>query len=270
MEKDGFFQYIEESDSLEQINESDVAQELMSQEVDYSVDPDSEFVPSSYLISPFNSTEKFMNGEYFLTQAQDKRKAEIYNELVENPFMFFCLSANAGTGKTLLLYDIAKECINQGNRTLIIHCGILNEGHQKLINQFKWNILSIRSINSKLPIPEMDNADLVLIDESQRIRRAQLEAIIKKAIEVRTPIVFSYDTNQFLKEGETRDIAEYLTSEYPDIRISVKKLSNKIRTNKQLASFISNLMQIGRETENLNYECISIDYMNTEDELMEW
>ena len=109
VEKDGFFRYREETDSLERIKESDVAQELMEQETDYSIDPDSEFVPSSYLISPFNSTERFMDGEYFLTQAQEKRKVEIHDELVENPFMFFCLSANAGTGKTLLLYDIAKQ-----------------------------------------------------------------------------------------------------------------------------------------------------------------
>lgn len=270
VEKEGFFRYREENDSLERIKESDVAQELMAQEIDYSIDPDSEFVPSSYLISPFNSTERFMDGEYFLTQAQEKRKVEIHDELIENPFMFFCLSANAGTGKTLLLYDIAKQCIAQGNSPLIIHCGILNEGHQKLINQYKWNILPIRAINWRLPIPEMDNVDLVLIDEAQRIRSQQLEAIIKKAIEVNVPIIFSYDTNQYLKAGETRNIAEYLASEYPSIRVSAKRLSNKIRTNKQLASFISNLMQIGRETENLNYECVSIDYMNTEDELMEY
>ena len=270
VEKEGFFRYNGTTDTLERVSELDVAERLMSHTADYSVDPDVEFVPSSYLISPFNSTERFMDGEYFLTQAQEKRKTEMNEELLADPFMFFCLSANAGTGKTLLLYDIAKQCIAQGNRPLIIHCGILNEGQEKLINQYHWNILSIRSINWRIPLTALDNVDLVLIDESQRIRTQQLNAIINKAVENKVPIIFSYDTNQYLKEGETRNIADYLASSFPNIKVSVKKLSNKIRTNKQLASFISNLMQIGREKENMSYECISIDYMDTEEELMEY
>ncbi len=270
LEKEGFFWYCEATDSLERVDVSMVANVILGQVVDYSIDPDQEFVPSSYLISPFNSTERFIAGEYFLTQAQENRKKEIQEELVADPFMFFCLSANAGTGKTLLLYDIAKHQLSNGGHPLIIHCGLLNEGHQKLVNQYHWNIVSIRSINWRLPITILDNVDFLLIDESQRIRGQQLKAIIDKAIEKRIPIIFSYDTKQYLRAGETRDIAEYLTSEYPGVKSSLKKLSNKIRTNKQLASFISNLLQIGRETENLNYECISIDYMDSDEELMEY
>lgn len=270
VENDGFYRYCVETNTLLPAKADDIAEVIKKGNANYSIDPDLEFVPSSYLISPFNSTERFMSGEYFLTQAQEKRKKEIKDELDENPFMFFCLSANAGTGKTLLLYDIAKQCITQGHQPLLIHCGILNEGHEKLRTIYNWNILPIRAINPKIPLCVLDNVDLVLIDESQRIRNDQLEAIIKEAINKKVPVIFSYDTNQYLKTGETLNVAEYLIEKHPEVRVSKKKLSNKIRTNKYLASFISNLMQIGRETENQNYECVSIDYMDTEQELMEY
>ena len=107
-----------------------VANTLKDQTVDYTIDPDKEFIPSNYLISPFNSTEQFIAGEYFLTSAQQKIKDEIKRELTLCPFMFFCISANAGTGKTLLTYDIAKEQIAAGKKVKIIHCGILNKGHE--------------------------------------------------------------------------------------------------------------------------------------------
>ena len=105
---------------------------MCDQVIDYSVDPDRLFLPSNYLISPFNSTEAFMDGNYFLTSAQEKVKEEMLLELDETPFMFFCLSANAGTGKTLTMYDIAKSFIEKGKKVLIIHCGILNQGHEAL------------------------------------------------------------------------------------------------------------------------------------------
>ncbi len=59
--------------------------------------------------------------------------------------MFFCITANAGTGKTLLMYDIAKELISLGNNILIIHCGKLNGGHSELITEYNWDIKPIRA-----------------------------------------------------------------------------------------------------------------------------
>ena len=180
--------------------------------IDYCLDPDKIFVPSNYLISPFNSTDKFVRGEYFLTSAQQKVKDEIYSELEAAPFMFFCISANAGTGKTLLTYDIAKEQISQGKKVLLIHCGKLNDGHRRLIDQEGWDIRPIRSIPQNSDFVVLDDFNYIFIDESQRIRTLQLEALMIKIIEKKIPTIFSFDTKQYLREGETRDLGEYLTS----------------------------------------------------------
>lgn len=86
------------------------------------------FRASDYLVSPLNSPDKFIQGEYFLTQAQEQIKKEILKG-IDNAFLgaFFHISGKPGTGKTLLLYDIAKT-LSKNGKTLIIHCGKLSDG----------------------------------------------------------------------------------------------------------------------------------------------
>lgn len=81
VENDGFYLYDIKNDEIQKISSTLVANSMKEQEVDYSVDPDKEFIPSNYLISPFNSTEQFMNSKYFLTSAQQRIKDEIKSEL---------------------------------------------------------------------------------------------------------------------------------------------------------------------------------------------
>lgn len=273
VENDGFYEYDIGSDSMHSVEPKIISDMLINQNVDCSADPNKMFIPSNYLISPFNSTEKFINNEYFLTNGQRQIKDEIKKELSKNPFMFFCISANAGTGKTLLMYDIAKDFIEFGDNILIFHCGKLNDGHYKLKNEYNWQIQSISSIPKSLDSAvdfDLREYKLVLIDESQRIRDNQLEVILKKSVEKGIPIIFSYDVNQFLKDGETKDIFNYLTIKYPTIHVSKKELTQKIRTNKELASFIKNLVHKDSSKIDLNYSCISIDYISNFDDLKKY
>lgn len=262
VENDGFYEYDSLNNALVSITASRVAAFIKTQEIEETDDPDKLFIPSNYLISPFNSTDKFIDGEYFLTSAQQKIREEIKNELLINPFMFFCISANAGTGKTLLMYDIAKELIRDNKKVLIIHCGKLNEGHDRLVASYRWDIISIREIPHIYSSLRLPKYDFIFVDESQRINIGQLSVILAKCIAEKSPILFSFDTKQYLKTGETLDLAEYLKKLYPQIPMSLKKLTTKIRTNKNMASFINNLMEIGKSQDNLNYGGISIDYFN--------
>lgn len=267
VENDGFYEYISESDSLSRVEPSIVAQCLKNHVVNYLIDPDKEFVPSNYLISPFNSTEKFLNEEYFLTTAQQKIKDEIQSELADTPFMYFTISANAGTGKTLLLYDIAKELMKRGKTISLIHCGKLNGGHEILRVCHGWSIYPIRDIKDQTIDRYLEKCSLLFVDEAQRIRHQQLVAIINCSIKMQVPIIFSYDIKQYLRSNENRDISEYLRSNYPEIPLSGKKLTAKIRTNKRMASFVTNLFDIGCSRDHLNYDCVTIEYLDNMDDL---
>ena len=84
------------------------------------------------------------------------------------------------------------------------------------------------------------------------------------------PIIFSYDLKQILKDYEGVDIPDYLKNTYPKITLHTKKLTNKIRTNKTMASFIHNLFQIGKSKDYLDYSCVSIEYINNESDLRDY
>ena len=161
-----------------------------------------------------------------------------------------------------MIYDIAKEQISNEKNVLIIHCGKLNQGHNKLINEYGWNIKSIRDIPRDVTYWEIPDVNLIIVDESQRISELQLNAVVKKVIEKNIPAIFSYDIHQYLKQGENTDIYEYIHSNYPLVTADKKTLTKKIRTNRQMASFIRNLLRIGSCNHDLHYDCISIEYFN--------
>lgn len=270
VENDGFYEFLIESNTVIKVDAQTLVACVKNHVVNYNIDPDKEFIPSNYLISPFNSTDKFLKGEYFLTTAQQKIKDEIQAELLINPFMYFSISANAGTGKTLLMYDIAKGVFQSKQKALIIHCGKLNAGHAKLNLDHGWMIRSIRNVNAVSVENLLAGCSILFIDEAQRIRPYQLQLIIEASQVKRIPIIFSYDTKQYLRRDEGHDIEEYLRRCHPDITLSTKRLTTKIRTNKELASFITNLLSIGSSKDHLDYSCVTIEYMNTLEELKEY
>ena len=270
MENDGFYEYDIESNRLCQVDASDVAYHMQKQIIDYSINLDQVFLPSNYLVSPFNSTDKFMMGEYFLTKDQQTIKKDIFNSLTSNKLTYFTISANAGTGKTLMMYDIAKDLIKKENNPILIHCGLLNFGHQCLINQHKWNIHPIKDVSSFSIDSLFEGCSIVLIDEAQRISETQLNLIIQKSNKLQIPIIFSYDVKQYLKTGESRNIEEYLNTNYSCIQLKSYQLTNKIRTNKELASFITNLLNIGRSKDHLNYDSVSIEYFSDVEDLQNY
>lgn len=257
VENDGLYKYQADTKSTLKVSFSELIELLMQHNFCEEIDPDTLFSPYNYLISPFSKTESFINGEYFLTDHQEEIKRSLLKS-VRSEFSFHCITADAGTGKTLLLYDIAKEFIDCA---LIIHCGKLNLGHEKLIYSYKWNIQSIKTINENTINTYINNSiKIILIDEAQRIRSTQLNLIIKKSLEQNTPIIFSYDPKQYLSKGENKNIYDILKS-LPTNKYEYR-LTRKIRTNPVISSFIANTLQIGSDTVKFNYDDITIEYFD--------
>lgn len=233
--------YLNRNNKLIVIRESRLMSVLSRQDINDGLIIDSLFLPSNYLISPFNSTQRFLDREYFLTQHQDKEKKKIIgkiNNLNSNESRFVCLTGAAGTGKTLLLYDIAYTLMKAGKRVLVVHCGNLNEGHYSLNNN-GWKIISIKNlfISEEALLSNINGNDVILIDESQRIRLRQFNEFIEK-VKTRENIscIFSLDQLQTLSNSEiTNNIIDKIRC-IPDV-LSVN-LTKKIRTNKEMSDFI--------------------------------
>ncbi|RJE47908.1 hypothetical protein A7K50_01305 [Dehalobacter sp. MCB1] len=227
---------------------------LYKQELAYIEDVNKLFDPTNYLVSPFNSTEAFINNRYFLTDHQERIKNEIAKLCASPGNAYISIHGSAGTGKTLLTYDIAKEYISNSNKILIIHCGSLNSGQYLLKTAHKWPITSIKLYKDY----DLKTYDIIFIDETQRIYTHQLDDILEEIKDNNTKIIFSYDSQQTLSSYEIRNnIPKYISKKLSPHEF---RLTEKIRTNKEIASFIKNLFDLSKKNPNQNYENIDIQY----------
>ncbi|GAA2848375.1 ATP-binding protein [Pediococcus damnosus] len=192
------------------------------------------FNPSAYLTSPFNSPQEFLNKAYFLTQQQTNVKKYIVRSLGGT----FVVEGKAGTGKTLLAYDIARTEMCEGQKVLIVHCGNLNDG-QLILNSKGWNIISIKSFQSKDINTLIARYNLIIIDEVQRVRRNYLSGLLTKVSNYKGKLIFCGDLEQYLQAMEGgKENFELLSNTHSISKNNYCKLSEKIRTNKEVASFI--------------------------------
>lgn len=248
-------------DSNDKVVEADIIELikiLEGQNVKSINDINSYFVPSNYLVSPFNTTYSFVDGKYFLTSSQEDIKNQILKECETPNYSILSIKGNAGTGKTLLTYDIAKT-IRAQKKVLIIHCGYLNNGHIILRDEYEWDIIPAKYIR----IQDYSEYHMIIVDEAQRIFVNQLDYIIGEIKKYGNNCIFSYDGLQTLKQEEINNKIE----EKIESKINSKpfELTNKIRTNKEVAAFIKCLFSSKRPIEKFKYENIEINYFDSSD-----
>lgn len=239
-------------DEIEEITFNELCNILMSQEVVTFNNIDDLFNPSDYLVSPFNSPEKFMSEGYFLTVQQEQIYKEIQTKLSDTATNFIALTGGAGTGKTLLTYHIAKETIQRGKKVLILHCAPLNSGHQILMDEYNWSIYMPKYA------PNTIDFDLIIIDEAQRMYPYQFDKYIREVRTLNKKCIFSYDEKQYLRDNEK----QYHTKERieKELLCTPYKLTDKIRTNKEIAYFIRQLFNIKKNIPNIDYTNIELTY----------
>ena len=247
---------LKNDNTLEIISPTELVKILQSQKVKSEDDVNSFFNPSDYLVSPFNSTENFLKGEYFFTSQQEELKRKILKSINNSSSAnFISITGGAGTGKTLLAYDIVKSVMESNKKSLIFHCGKLNDGHN-LLRKAGWEIAAIR-VYEYFDLAEFD---LILIDESQRLKKDQIDCIKKKISQSNGNCIFAYDKLQTLSKAEETVDASGQISDLCDV--NAYSLTNKIRTNKEIANFITLLFDSERNFEQLKTDNIQIRYFN--------
>lgn len=247
--------HLDDNNNITKVNISYLVSVLIYQNKQRAIKIDNLFDPSAYLTSPFNSTDKFIKDEYFLTNHQDEVKEMVLNITKDDKAAnFISITGSAGTGKTLLVYDIAKELSKIKKKVLIIHCGNLNEGHDKLVSKYGWEIIPIKYYSK----PDLSKYDVLIIDEAQRMQQAQLNNIIERIISTNAKCVFSYDKAQTLAIWEEhRNIDEQISNINSIVSF---KLTEKIRTNKEIANFINLIFNNKAKAIVTNKGNINIDY----------
>ena len=87
------------------------------------------------------------------------------------------------------MFDLAKELHEEGKNILLLFCGQLSNGFD-LTNKFGFKIREIsyfrRSLDDKnINDKELDESDIILIDETQRIYTQQYKNLLQKFPEKR-------------------------------------------------------------------------------------
>jgi Cdc6-like AAA superfamily ATPase len=257
--------YLSDNDVLESADYLCLIKLLEDQKINNISNIDNLFNPSDYLVSPFNSTEKFIKDEYFLTKQQETVKSEILKTIEDKTTAnFISITGSAGTGKTLLTYDIAKQINRNNKKALIIHCGLLNIGQLTLNNEPGWNITPIKHYSRH----ELSDYDVIIVDEAQRIYPNQLNAIVDKIQSVSRTCIFSYDKLQTLAKAEERNnIDQHINS---ISSIVPYKLTEKIRTNKEIALFMKALFFSKRGIKLSNKDNIELNYFENIDDAKDY
>lgn len=186
---------------------------------------------------------------------QENIKNEILKNIADGKRTIWGITGGAGTGKTLLLYDIAKQLSND-KKVCIIHSGMLAKGH-KFIGEKITNIdvISARDCN----LEKILEYDCILVDESQRLYEIDFNSVITAFKNFNRICIFAYDFYQVLSWKEEKlNIPDKLRS--LDC-FCEKHITEKIRTNKEIVSFIKHAIYLkNKPDDNIKYDCIDILY----------
>ncbi len=230
------------------------------------------FHAKDYLLSPINQPERFLNGSYFLTNLQENIKKEIITGITEEKGKIWGITGTAGTGKTLLLYDIARNLAESkgAGKVCVVHSGTLSEGHFAL--KEKWE--GVRLISAKereLP----PGTEYVFVDEAQRLYyEKNLVPLMEKVDEKEISCVFSYDREQtFRKTSKSDDIPEKIKKHQGFVK--EEKLKKTIRTNSEIMSFIGKVTNLNltfdpKERASHNIEVLFASKVDAAKEIVEY
>lgn len=236
-----------------------LCQDLQREGMDYAGDIEELFRAELYLISPIADPVRFLNKEYFLTSQQRDIERKILRQLQAKQSGYFWFSGLPGTGKTLLLYDIAMK-LSARHQVCMIHCEEAGD---------KWKILHERlrhidflSDNELMKQQKLEQYRGIFVDEAHLLAPERLQCLLELSKE--QPVIFSSDLEEVisLEELDRRNIE--ILEKLPDIRTF--RLTNRIRMNEELSNFILNMMHLPERKNQRKYPHISVVYANDEKE----
>lgn len=219
------------------------------------------FKPADYLISPIHTPQKFLEGRYYLNNQQENIKNSIIKGIKEGRRLWG-IQGSAGTGKTLLLYDLARTLAEE-KRICVVHCGALSDGHRYLNRQLNNpDVIDAKSLQPE----EIVKYDIVLLDESQRLNKNGVDLVLDACRHGQIQAaVFAYDYEQVLTVVERkRNNPKYLR-QIPEFE--ERSLKERVRTNPGICSFVRTMLRLyDQPNQSTDYSNVEIVYANDRNE----
>jgi len=235
----------------------ELCNELAGQKHCYEGNIEELFKEERYIISPLDDPDRFLQNEYFLTSGQKDIKRRILKKIQAEGSCFQGFTGLPGTGKTLLLYDIAMK-LSEKQKVCIFHCGAFSDELEHLNTRLKR--IDFYDGKNGVSLPELDDYTAILADEAHRMEAAVLDHIVTNAVRLKIPVIFCYDSEKVISKKEfATDIVGRIEGleGYAGYR-----LTNRIRTNSELSSFIQCVMQGTRMNHRKEYPSVSLLWAN--------
>ena len=233
--------------------------ELQEKSADFSGDLEDLFQAEWYLISPLTQPERFLKKEYFLTAQQKDIERQILKSIRIKRGGYYHFSGLPGTGKTLLLYDIAMK-LSGRQMVCIIHCGASGQEWKRLHERLRRIIwVSDSQITAEM---RLDEYETVLVDEAHLLDKETLENIVEAA--GKRPVIFTSDCEDQLSPEEVDQSVKLGIAKLPEIQTF--RLTNRIRTNEEISSFVQNMMHIPDYKSGRRFPHVTVFYANDDQE----
>lgn len=226
-------------------------------------DLDLYFRAADYLISPAAEPDKFLQGGYFLTsqQAEFKRRIlEILKEAGEgDEAPVVAVKGGAGTGKTLLVFDLAMALtLTKKKRVLILLGGRMQYGH-KVIDERLTNVFI-------LPAGRFSGSgdwSCILVDEANRVPDEAMDRIIDYIKKENIPCIMAYDPHLLTETDGRMAVAE---EKIGLLSPQVLEFTGNIRINRPMYSFLRALFHQKEKSPSVDYDCIDVLFAGNREE----
>ena len=233
--------------------------ELQEKSADFSGNLEDLFQAEWYLISPLTQPERFLKKEYFLTAQQKDIERQILKSIRIKRGGYYHFSGLPGTGKTLLLYDIAMK-LSSRQMVCMIHCGASGQEWKKLHERLKRIVWMADSQITEET--SLDEYGAILVDEAHLLEKETLENIAAAA--GKRPIIFTSDCEDQISPEEVDQSVKQEIAKLSGIQLF--RLTNRIRTNEELSSFIQNMMHISDHKGSRHFPHVTVLYANDDQE----
>ena len=224
-------------------------------------DLDLYFRAADYLIAPAAMPEKYLQGNYFLTnqQAEFRRRilAELQDAQDDEKQPLITVTGTAGTGKTLLLFDLAMA-LSRRRKVLLLIAGRMQEGH-KVINERLRNV----TICPAHEFAGTEECAYLLVDEANRIHDPVMDRIIAYISMKKVPCIMAYDPRQL---PDLSEIAAEIDERIEDMSTLRLEFTGNIRINRPVYSFLRTLFRGKERPARVDYGCIDVLFAGTREE----
>ncbi|MCR4650143.1 MAG: ATP-binding protein [Lachnospiraceae bacterium] len=239
----------------------ELAQDIASQQDIYRGNIEDLFKEEEYIISPLTDPDRFLRGDYFLTSGQRDIERKILRNIKDSKRLFQGFTGSPGTGKTLLLYDIAMA-LSRRQRVCILHCGSFPVEMKELDDVLKR--IDFRR-SEDLPDLDMSVYSALLVDEGHRMGADILERVRSMGMEYDISVIFSYDSEECIAPEE---MAADIVSDIERLDgYELYRLTNRIRTNRELSSFAHLVLHNEHNRFRSYSTAVSVAYAEDEGEM---